>query len=128
MADQEQSPKGREIPSIRRVVLNDVSQLPSDYGTTPNGTMFSTTPGGNLHAPSFLLFYNFDFLRHFISLIFENMSIAIECVSRNWCLYHFCLGSDPKWLTICLRPCDFVLIWLNHHFYLRLLFGLALRH
>ncbi|RUS70306.1 hypothetical protein EGW08_021929 [Elysia chlorotica] len=46
MSNQEQSPKGREIPSIRRVVLNDVSQLPTDYGTTPNGTLFSTTPGG----------------------------------------------------------------------------------
>uniref|UniRef100_A0A0B6ZFR4 Eukaryotic translation initiation factor 4E-binding protein 1 n=1 Tax=Arion vulgaris TaxID=1028688 RepID=A0A0B6ZFR4_9EUPU len=40
------SPKGRDIPAIRRVVLHDVSQLPSDYGTTPGGTLFSTTPGG----------------------------------------------------------------------------------
>lgn len=31
---------------IRRVVLNDASQLPSDYCTTPGGTLFSTTPGG----------------------------------------------------------------------------------
>ncbi|KAK3759053.1 hypothetical protein RRG08_022042 [Elysia crispata] len=46
MANQEQSPKGREIPSIRRVVLNDVSQLPTDYSSTPNGTMYSTTPNG----------------------------------------------------------------------------------
>jgi len=43
---QDQSPKGLEIPSIRRVVLNDVSQLPQDYSTTPGGTFFSTTPGG----------------------------------------------------------------------------------
>ncbi|KAI8796632.1 eukaryotic translation initiation factor 4E-binding protein 1 [Biomphalaria glabrata] len=46
MASQEQSPKGRDIPAIRRVVLNDVSQLPSDYSSTPGGTLFSTTPGG----------------------------------------------------------------------------------
>lgn len=46
MANQDQSPKGREIPSIRRVVLNDVSQLPADYSSTPGGTIFSTTPGG----------------------------------------------------------------------------------
>ncbi|CAG5121582.1 unnamed protein product [Candidula unifasciata] len=46
MSGKDLSPKGREIPAIRRVVLNDVSQLPSDYSTTPGGTLFSTTPGG----------------------------------------------------------------------------------
>lgn len=35
----------RDIPS-RRVTLNDPSQLPNDYSTTPGGTIFSTTPGG----------------------------------------------------------------------------------
>ncbi|XP_013779553.1 eukaryotic translation initiation factor 4E-binding protein 1-like [Limulus polyphemus] len=35
----------REIPS-RRVLINDASQLPSDYSSTPGGTIFSTTPGG----------------------------------------------------------------------------------
>ena len=33
------------IPT-RKMVLTDPSQLPSDYGTTPGGTVFSTTPGG----------------------------------------------------------------------------------
>ncbi|XP_002735564.1 eukaryotic translation initiation factor 4E-binding protein 2-like [Saccoglossus kowalevskii] len=37
--------KSREIPT-RRVILNDPSQMPSDYCTTPGGTIFSTTPGG----------------------------------------------------------------------------------
>ncbi|CAL1528656.1 unnamed protein product [Lymnaea stagnalis] len=46
MCSQEQSPKGRDIPAIRRVVLNDVSQLPAEYSSTPGGTLFSTTPGG----------------------------------------------------------------------------------
>ncbi|BFZ03317.1 hypothetical protein BsWGS_06356 [Bradybaena similaris] len=46
MAGKDLSPKGRDIPAIRRVVLNDVSQLPTDYSTTPGGTLFSTTPGG----------------------------------------------------------------------------------
>lgn len=36
----------REIP--KRVVLNDLSQLPQDYSTTPGGSIFSTTPGGRL--------------------------------------------------------------------------------
>jgi len=35
----------RNIP-IRRVQLSDPTQLPSDYSTTPGGTLFSTTPGG----------------------------------------------------------------------------------
>ncbi len=37
--------KGREIPS-RRMIVNDISQLPYDYSSTPGGTLFSTTPGG----------------------------------------------------------------------------------
>jgi len=45
MSAESGSPKGKAIPT-RRVVLNDVSQLPSEYGTTPGGTFFSTTPGG----------------------------------------------------------------------------------
>lgn len=36
---------GRDIPS-KRVTVNDPSQLPHDYSTTPGGTLFSTTPGG----------------------------------------------------------------------------------
>ncbi|KAL0275637.1 UNVERIFIED_CONTAM: hypothetical protein PYX00_003435 [Menopon gallinae] len=35
----------QNIPS-RRVVINDASQLPQDYSTTPGGTVYSTTPGG----------------------------------------------------------------------------------
>lgn len=34
----------REIPG--RVVINDSSQLPIDYSSTPGGSIFSTTPGG----------------------------------------------------------------------------------
>jgi len=30
----------------RRVTINSPEELPSDYGTTPGGTIFSTTPGG----------------------------------------------------------------------------------
>jgi len=37
---------GRDIP--RRMRLNSASQLPFDYCTTPGGTLFSTTPGGEL--------------------------------------------------------------------------------
>ncbi|XP_041452472.1 eukaryotic translation initiation factor 4E-binding protein 2-like [Lytechinus variegatus] len=36
---------GRDIPA-KRVAVDDPSQLPQDYSTTPGGTLFSTTPGG----------------------------------------------------------------------------------
>lgn len=35
----------QNIPS-RRIILNDASQLPHDYSSTPGGTLYSTTPGG----------------------------------------------------------------------------------
>lgn len=34
---------GREIPNRR---IADISNIPSDYSTTPGGSIFSTTPGG----------------------------------------------------------------------------------
>ncbi|KAK2185315.1 hypothetical protein NP493_240g02000 [Ridgeia piscesae] len=44
------------IPT-RRIVLNDASQLPADYSSTPGGTLFSTTPGGTriIYDRAFLL-------------------------------------------------------------------------
>jgi hypothetical protein len=43
--------------SIRRMPINDMSQLPLDYSTTPGGTFFSTTPGGSriIYDKKFLL-------------------------------------------------------------------------
>lgn len=41
--------KDRVIP-IRRVPLTDQSQLPANYSATPGGTLFSTTPGGEVHS------------------------------------------------------------------------------
>lgn len=45
---------GREIPNRR---ITDISNLPSDYSTTPGGSIFSTTPGGSriFYDRSFLL-------------------------------------------------------------------------
>lgn len=45
MTSKEQSTKGVDIPT-KKVVVNHPSELPEDYGTTPGGTIFSTTPGG----------------------------------------------------------------------------------
>ncbi|KAK2715158.1 eukaryotic translation initiation factor 4E-binding protein-like [Artemia franciscana] len=30
----------------RRIKVNDPSELPNEYSTTPGGTLYSTTPGG----------------------------------------------------------------------------------
>ncbi|KAL1123525.1 hypothetical protein AAG570_002602 [Ranatra chinensis] len=35
----------QNIPS-KRILINDPSQLPSDFSSTPGGTLYSTTPGG----------------------------------------------------------------------------------
>jgi len=35
---------GQDIP--RRVVITSEEDMPSDYSTTPGGTIFGTTPGG----------------------------------------------------------------------------------
>jgi len=55
-ATAKQPPSNRVIP-IRRVPLSDQSQLPSDYSSTPGGTLFSTTPGGTriIYERHFLL-------------------------------------------------------------------------
>lgn len=43
-----QAKTSADIP-VRRVIVNDPNQMPLDYGTTPGGTIFSTTPGGKLY-------------------------------------------------------------------------------
>ncbi|KAJ9595771.1 hypothetical protein L9F63_013015 [Diploptera punctata] len=40
-----QATQCQSIPT-RRILINDASQLPVDYSTTPGGTLYSTTPGG----------------------------------------------------------------------------------
>lgn len=40
-----QATQCQSIPT-KRVLINDPSQLPLDYSSTPGGTLYSTTPGG----------------------------------------------------------------------------------
>jgi hypothetical protein len=45
------SPVARQVTQsqvipTRRIVINNASQLPNDYSSTPGGTLYSTTPGG----------------------------------------------------------------------------------
>jgi len=44
------------IPT-RRVVINSENEMPTDYGTTPGGTIFGTTPGGTkiIYERAFLM-------------------------------------------------------------------------
>lgn len=35
------------IPSMRKILISEPSQMPDVYSSTPNGTLYSTTPGGN---------------------------------------------------------------------------------
>lgn len=42
--------QNQNIPT-KRMIITDINQLPSDYSSTPGGTLYSTTPGGK-----FLLF------------------------------------------------------------------------
>merc|ERR1739842_162334 len=44
------------IPT-RRVVINSENEMPTEYGTTPGGTIFGTTPGGTriIYERAFLL-------------------------------------------------------------------------
>lgn len=55
IARQAAQPQGQAIP--RRILINDASQLPHDYSSTPNGTLYSTTPGGTkiIYDRNFLL-------------------------------------------------------------------------
>ncbi|KRT79235.1 hypothetical protein AMK59_7504 [Oryctes borbonicus] len=55
------SPMARHVESkaipIKRVALLDPSDLPTDYSTTPGGTLYSTTPGGTkiVYEKAFLM-------------------------------------------------------------------------
>ena len=40
-----QATQSQSIPS-KRIVINDLNQLPTEYSSTPGGTLYSTTPGG----------------------------------------------------------------------------------
>ncbi|XP_015600444.1 eukaryotic translation initiation factor 4E-binding protein 1 [Cephus cinctus] len=40
-----QATHSQSIPS-KRIFINDPKELPTDYSSTPGGTLYSTTPGG----------------------------------------------------------------------------------
>ncbi|CAG9763352.1 unnamed protein product [Ceutorhynchus assimilis] len=48
---------GTQAIPIKRVLVNDPSEMPNHYSQTPGGTLFSTTPGGTkiVYERNFLL-------------------------------------------------------------------------
>lgn len=40
--------QAQSIPS-KKVLIHDPNQMPDVYSSTPNGTLYSTTPGGKYH-------------------------------------------------------------------------------
>jgi len=57
------SPMARQAATLhagiptRRVVINNENEMPTEYGTTPGGTIFGTTPGGTriIYERAFLM-------------------------------------------------------------------------
>lgn len=47
-----QATQSQNIPS-KRIVIHDPNQMPADYSSTPGGTLYSTTPGGQFNFSYF---------------------------------------------------------------------------
>ena len=57
-----QATQCQSIPT-KKVVINDASQMPSDYSTTPGGTLYSTTPGGEYISIDLFHYFLFHILK-----------------------------------------------------------------
>lgn len=92
---------GKDIPT-RRMVLNDISQLPTDYSSTPGGTFFSTTPGGMMHVVLCILYFSYTAVTcgYYTSLLLYGA--CIRCVQKTGYLCGFFNMAH-------LQPCDFCL-------------------
>lgn len=58
------------IPAMRKVLISEPSQMPDVYSSTPNGTLYSTTPGGMEFFPLLLSYWTFH--SHFIIVVFSD--------------------------------------------------------
>ena len=77
----------KNIP-VRRVVVNDPGQLPLDYGTTPGGTIFSTTPGGRPNA--------IEVFNLFVTLLYY-VSRYMHCKWRTVQVPGYCWFTVNAW-------------------------------
>lgn len=107
------SSESRAIPS-RRIVVNDASQLPIDYSTTPGGTIFSTTPGGEFSgyfrcfssniARSSIKYFVFKFFIYFLASI---KSVALRCI-RFFLVHSLQVGCTGSLIWLRSKECTFV--------------------
>lgn len=71
--------QNQNIPLTKRVVIDDANQLPADYSSTPGGTLYSTTPGGEFkkRENAKKIFYTFKKRSHYFwgNLIFINQHV-----------------------------------------------------
>lgn len=74
------SPLSRAIPS-RRIPVHDPTHMPSDYSTTPGGTIYSTTPGGKERLSFDQFFLSANIFYHCFAQI--NVTQAFELLF--WC-------------------------------------------
>ncbi|KAF8570261.1 hypothetical protein P879_01770 [Paragonimus westermani] len=86
--------KASDAVPVRRVRITDSSQLPSNYGTTPGGTLFSTTPGGTR------IIYDRDFLLHC-----RNSPVAQTPPNELPEMPGFSLSSDGKTAPLVVTNC-----------------------
>ncbi|KAF7234168.1 hypothetical protein EG68_12412 [Paragonimus skrjabini miyazakii] len=86
--------KASDAIPVRRVRITDSSQLPSNYGTTPGGTLFSTTPGGTR------IIYDRDFMLHC-----RNSPVAQTPPNELPKMPGFSLSPDSKTAPLVVTNC-----------------------
>lgn len=74
------STNSHPIPS-KKVLINDPNQMPDVYSSTPNGTCYSTTPGGK-----FCHYYFDSCYEYFQSLSFIQTHYGINVI--DWHLFN----------------------------------------
>lgn len=95
------STNAHPIPS-KKVLINDPNQMPDVYSSTPNGTLYSTTPGGKFILT--LNLYIFYHLFQWNSLRLQDIDCTpisfISLVNLFWLtLIVKKIKMSEKWLT-----------------------------
>lgn len=78
MSSSRQHSESRAIPT-RTVLIDDSTQLPHDYCTTPGGTLFSTTPGGNVILKRAFCYLNQNSCVEVCHLLFSSLCSTLAC-------------------------------------------------
>lgn len=88
-----------QVIPTKKVVIHDANQLPDVYSSTPNGTLFSTTPGGKF---SIFLFIPNLYDINFIHPLFSGCSF--NSTTEKSCFFYFypLLRWHCSFLWLCL--------------------------